>query len=73
MAVSFGLGLGVTLVPEATQNLPSFLKQVVATPITLAGLSAIILSLVIPEEQTARQADGALADATAHADEVAPV
>ncbi|OCX66107.1 xanthine permease XanP [Thioclava sp. SK-1] len=52
MAVSFGLGLGVTLVPDATQHLPVFLKQVVATPITLAGLSAIILSLVIPEEHT---------------------
>lgn len=51
MAVSFGLGLGVTLVPEATQNLPDFLKQVVATPITLAGLSAIILSLLIPEPE----------------------
>ncbi|KCV83783.1 uracil-xanthine permease [Actibacterium atlanticum] len=50
MAVSFGLSLGVTLVPDATQHLPNFLKQVVATPITLAGLSAIILSLVLPEE-----------------------
>lgn len=50
MAISFGLGLGVTLVPDATQHMPAFLKQVVATPITLAGLSAIILSLVLPEE-----------------------
>ncbi|MEM1288334.1 MAG: nucleobase:cation symporter-2 family protein [Pseudomonadota bacterium] len=50
MAISFGLGLGVTLVPDATQHLPEFLKQVVATPITLAGLSAIILSLILPEE-----------------------
>ncbi|MFY0633007.1 MAG: purine permease [Vannielia sp.] len=49
MAVSFGLGLGVTLVPDATQHLPPFIKQVIATPITLAGLSAIILSLVIPD------------------------
>lgn len=49
MAISFGLGLGVTLVPDATQHMPTFLKQVVATPITLAGLSAIILSLVLPE------------------------
>jgi len=53
MAVSFGLGLGVTLVPDATQNLPTFLKQVVATPITLAGLSAIILSLLIPDTDEA--------------------
>lgn len=49
MAVSFGLGLGVTLVPDATQHLPDFIRQVFATPITLSGLSAIILSLVIPE------------------------
>ncbi len=49
MAISFGLSLGVILVPAATQHLPDFLKQVVATPITLAGLSAIILSLAIPE------------------------
>jgi xanthine permease XanP len=53
MAVSFGLALGVTLVPDSTQNLPTFLKQVFAAPITLAGLSAIILSLVIPEDAKA--------------------
>ncbi|WP_121063461.1 nucleobase:cation symporter-2 family protein [Chachezhania antarctica] len=51
MAVSFGLSLGVVLVPDATQHLPTFIKQVVAAPITLAGLSAIILSLVIPERE----------------------
>lgn len=51
MAVSFGLALGVTLVPDATQHLPTFMKQVFAAPITLAGLSAIILSLVIPEDK----------------------
>lgn len=49
-AVSFGLALGVTLVPDATQHLPGLMKQVFATPITLAGLSAIFLSLVIPED-----------------------
>lgn len=48
MAVSFGLSLGVILVPAATQHLPDLLRQVVATPITLAGLSAIVLSLAIP-------------------------
>jgi xanthine permease XanP len=53
MAVSFGLSLGVILVPAATQHLPDFIKQVVATPITLAGLSAIILSLAIPEGASA--------------------
>ncbi|WP_298499402.1 nucleobase:cation symporter-2 family protein [uncultured Maritimibacter sp.] len=51
MAVSFGLGLGVTLVPEATQNLPAFVRNVFATPITLSGLSAILLTLLIPDEK----------------------
>ena len=31
--------------------MPAFLKQVVATPITPAGLLAITLSLLLPEEQ----------------------
>lgn len=53
MAVSFGLGLGVTLVPEATQQLPDFVRQVFATPITLSGLTAILLSLALPETQPA--------------------
>ena len=34
----------------AAQHLPGLMKQVFATPITLAGLSAIFLSLVIPED-----------------------
>jgi xanthine permease XanP len=50
MAVSFGLGLGVTLVPDAIKGLPAIVQQVFATPITLSGLSAILLSLVIPEK-----------------------
>lgn len=55
MAVSFGLGLGVTLVPDATQNLPDFVQQVFATPITLSGLSAIILTILIPDEKVEGQ------------------
>lgn len=61
MAVSFGLSLGVVLVPEATQHLPTFIKQVVAAPITLAGLSAIILSLVIPETRSMAEREGTVA------------
>ncbi|MEM0899712.1 MAG: nucleobase:cation symporter-2 family protein [Pseudomonadota bacterium] len=62
MAVSFGLSLGVTLVPDATQHLPDFMRQVVATPITLAGMSAIILTLVLPEEGAA--SDTVVSEAT---------
>jgi xanthine permease XanP len=49
MAVSFGLSLGVTLVPNATQHLPEVLRHIFATPITISGLTAILLSLLIPE------------------------
>ncbi|MGF0537915.1 uracil-xanthine permease family protein [Agrobacterium sp. ES01] len=50
MAISFGLGLGVTLVPDAMKQMPDLIQKVFATPITLSGLSAIILSLIIPEK-----------------------
>ena len=46
MGFSSGLGLSLTLVSDATQHMPAFLKQVIATPITLAGLSAVVLSLI---------------------------
>ncbi|MBN9670791.1 nucleobase:cation symporter-2 family protein [Roseibium aggregatum] len=53
MAISFGLGLGVTLVPDAIKQLPDIIQKVFATPITLSGVSAILLSLVIPEKSGA--------------------
>jgi xanthine permease XanP len=65
MAVSFGLGLGVTLVPDATQNLPVFVQQVVATPITLSGLTAIVLSLAIPEPVASLQIEEDVAPSAA--------
>ena len=49
MAVSFGLGLGITLVPQSMQQMPDIIQKVFATPITLSGISAILLSLLIPE------------------------
>ena len=36
--------------PDAIKQLPDMLQRVVATPITLSGLTAIILSLVIPDQ-----------------------
>ena len=48
-ALSSGLGLGVTLVPQSMQQMPDIIQKVFATPITLSGISAILLSLLIPE------------------------
>jgi xanthine permease XanP len=49
MAVSFGLSLGVTLVPNATQHLPVAVQQIFGTPITISGITAIVMSLLIPQ------------------------
>jgi len=66
MAVSFGFGLGVSLVPEAMQGLPEILQRVLGSPITISGLIAIGLTLVLPEVPTARspaQEDAAIPEA----------
>ncbi|WP_046016221.1 nucleobase:cation symporter-2 family protein [Marinomonas sp. S3726] len=48
MAVSFGLGLGVTAVPEVTSAMPPLLKNLMGSSVTVAGLSAILMSLLLP-------------------------
>ncbi|MEC7118735.1 MAG: nucleobase:cation symporter-2 family protein [Pseudomonadota bacterium] len=50
MALSFGFGLGISLVPNAFQGLPPALTAIIGSPITLAGLTAIILTLVLPDD-----------------------
>jgi xanthine permease XanP len=52
MAVSFGLGLGVALRPEIFQHLPSALNGILSNPVTVAGISAIFLTLVLSEEKS---------------------
>ncbi len=48
MAVAFGLGLGVTAVPEVTNFMPPLLKNLLSSSVTVAGLSAILMSLLLP-------------------------
>lgn len=50
-SVSLGLGMGLAFVPEAFQALPTSVTNVIGTPISLAGLTAITLSLVLPRTQ----------------------
>ena len=57
MAISFGPSLAVILIPDATQHMRAFLKHVITTLITLAWLSAIALSLILPKEQQALSLD----------------
>jgi xanthine permease XanP len=50
MAISFGLGLGVQVVPAFLGQLPEIIQKVFGSPITVAGLAAIISNLVLPRK-----------------------
>lgn len=49
MAVSFGVGLGVTMVPGVLEQAPKLVKNVFGSAITTGGLTAIVLNLILPE------------------------
>ncbi len=50
MAVSFGMGLGVSMVPGALEHTPKIIQNVFGSAITTGGLAAIILNVVMPED-----------------------
>lgn len=56
MAVSFGFGLGVSLVPNALAGLPDTVQKVIGSPITISGITAILLTLILPDEHHAEEA-----------------
>ena len=52
IAVSLGLGLGVTMVPEVLKHFaPAEIKNVFASGITTGGLAAILLNLLLPHKK----------------------
>lgn len=51
IATSLGLGLGVMMVPEALTQLPPLAANILSSSVTVAGFSAIIMSLLIPNNQ----------------------
>ena len=48
LAVSLGLGLGVTFVPEILDKLPALVKSLFASGISTGGMSALVLNLILP-------------------------
>ncbi|MEB8431725.1 nucleobase:cation symporter-2 family protein [Cocleimonas sp. KMM 6892] len=52
IAVSFGLGLGVMMVPEAIAQLPKVAQNIFGSAVTMGGLSAIILNLILPQPES---------------------
>ena len=52
IGVSLGLGLGPTMVPGALDQLPSLLKTLLGSAAATAGLTAILLHILLPKAQT---------------------
>ncbi|GAB2196156.1 nucleobase:cation symporter-2 family protein [Sessilibacter sp. MAH4] len=48
-AVSLGLGLGSLMVPNLLEQAPKFISVLFSSPVAVAGISAIFLSLCVPE------------------------
>ncbi|MFO7895885.1 MAG: nucleobase:cation symporter-2 family protein [Candidatus Cloacimonadales bacterium] len=49
MALSFGLGLGVMLVPDVLSKTPDVVQKIFGSPVSTGGLTAIIANLVLPD------------------------
>jgi xanthine permease XanP len=51
IAMSLGLGLGVTFSPEILDQLPTLLKNIFSSGIATGGITALLLNLIIPGER----------------------
>ncbi len=49
MALSFGLGLGVMMVPEALGKMSMTVQRIFGSPVTTGGLTAIIANIILPK------------------------
>jgi len=70
MAVSFGMGLGVAMVPDVMKEMPKTIQNIFGSAVTMSGITAILLNLCLPqslaeEDNVAVSAPEASADATA--------
>lgn len=50
IATSIGLGIGVSMVPDALSQLPELVKNVLISPVATGAITAILLSLFLPVE-----------------------
>jgi len=51
MAVSLGLGLGVTYVPEILHSMPNLIKNTLSSGIATGGMCALFLNIVLPGQR----------------------
>jgi xanthine permease XanP len=51
IATSFGLGFGIMLVPDVLLNMPVLLRNILSSPVSTAGFTAIIMTIALPDNQ----------------------
>lgn len=50
IAISIGMGIGVSMVPDVLSQLPELLRNILMSPVAMGAITAISLSLFLPEE-----------------------
>lgn len=53
IATSFGVGLGIAAQPTLLHHLPQLVQNLFDSAITSGGLTAIVMSLLLPEKKEA--------------------
>lgn len=51
LAISLGLGLGVSFVPDITNALPALLKSTLSSGIATGGICALVLNILLPGDR----------------------
>ncbi|MGB3615387.1 MAG: nucleobase:cation symporter-2 family protein [Elainellaceae cyanobacterium] len=51
LAVSLGLGLGVSVVPDLLDQMPTLVKSIFSSGISTGGITALVLNMVLPGQR----------------------
>ncbi|WP_298720880.1 nucleobase:cation symporter-2 family protein [uncultured Oceanisphaera sp.] len=57
VAISVGMGIGVSTVPAVLQALPDMLENILKSPVAMGAITAITLSLILPEHKVAEESE----------------
>jgi len=55
MAVSFGFGLGVAMVPDLLKEMPKLVQNIFGSAVTVSGLIAITLNTLLPYDKAEKE------------------
>lgn len=51
-ASSFGMSMGVMMVPDILSHMPDWIANIFASPVTMAGITAVLLDIILPKSPT---------------------